>query len=237
MRLRPLMQMAFWFACLLVGGEVIAQRAEPIQGKAAVELKFDKQQYYLGELCTVEFVLKNTDEKDIAYSAGGDYRGSGRALRFRVQAVDADGAVVPEADPVMCMGGLSGIGTLQPGKEWRQTLRSLDYLKLTKPGKYTIRITHDLGWKDPQAPIGETQVEFLMPDQRQAEKILGAISAELKRADPERNWQGWKVPSLKDLALPVYLPLLKKRALAGGGGNRFFFMRWARFQPRRSRWR
>ena len=105
--------------------------------------------------------------------------------------MDANGVAVPEADPAMCMGGMGGFPTLKPGEEWRQTLRPLNYLRLTKPGKYTIRITHDLGWKekffhmphpdqkdavpfvpeDWNAPIGETQIEFLVPNEQQAKKI------------------------------------------------------------------
>jgi len=231
------MQIATYVVCLCIsGGVTFAQMDEkPIQGKATVELKFDKKQYYLGEACRVEFVLKNTDDKDISYSSGADYRGVNRALRFRVQAVDADGTIVPEADPpVMWMGGLGGTRTLKPGEEWQPQLWPLDYLRLTKPGKYTFRITHDLGWngskmsdwirmgdpqkktdlipKDWKAPVGEAQIEFLMPDPRQAEKILETISAELKkdRDDPSR-----RVPSPEDLAFPVYLPLLKKRAMGG----------------------
>jgi len=102
MKLRSLMQLPFYLACLLISGcaqhdepdqnAELAYNAEPIQGKATVELKFDKKQYYLGEPCVGEFILKNTDEKDISFNYGGDYRGSNRALRFRVQAIDADGS-------------------------------------------------------------------------------------------------------------------------------------------------
>jgi len=217
---------------LTLGGVALGGRDNPVPGKATVELKFDKKQYYFGEPCQVEFILRNTDDKEISYSFGGDYRGANRALRFRVQALDADGKPVPDADPTDCMGGLGGVNSLKPREEWRQKLWPLDYLRLTKPGKYTIRITHDLGWcreertwgfiakddKSPfvsddwKAPIGEAQVEFLAINAQQAEKILDAISEELKKP---RGDESRLVPSPQDLALPVYLPLLKKRALAG----------------------
>ncbi|XHR31017.1 MAG: hypothetical protein ACFUZC_10715 [Chthoniobacteraceae bacterium] len=226
--MKTLLWLACWFA---IDGLALGDLQKAVEGKAEVELRFEKQQYYLGEPCQVEFVLRNTDDKEISYESGGDYRGAGRALRFRVQAVDAQGQPVPEADPAMCMGGIFGTHTLKQGEEWRQKLWPLDYLRLIKPGKYTVRITHDLGWcgrgmafdgpnsdkssfvpKDWKAPIGEARVEFLIPDEQQAQKVLDAISVELKK--PE-NDESRRVPSPQDLALPVYLPLLKQRALAG----------------------
>ena len=226
--MKTLLWLACWFA---VGSMAFGGLEKAVEGKSEVELKFDKKQYYFGEPCLVEFVLRNTGDKEISYESGGDYRGASRALRFRVQAVDAHGEPVPDADPAMCFGGMFGTRTLKPGEEWRQKLWPLDYLRLTKPGKYTVRITHDLGWngreaasgrenadkssfvpKDWRAPIGEAQVEFLIPDEQQAEKVLDAISAELKKRE---NDESRRVPSTRDLAFPVYLPLLKKRALAG----------------------
>ena len=226
--MKTLLWLACWFA---VGSMAFGDLGKAVEGKSEVDLKFDKKQYYFGEPCLVEFVLRNTGDKEISFQFGGDYRGAIRALRFRVQAVDAQGEPVPNADPAACFGGMGGMRTLKPGEEWRQKLWPLDYLRLTKPGKYTVRITHDLGGngreagagrenadkssfvpKDWRAPIGEAQVEFLIPDEQQAKKVLDVISLELKK---QENDESRRIPSTRDLAFPVYLPLLKKRALAG----------------------
>ena len=60
----------FLLTCLFVGDTAFAQFEKPAAGKATVELKFDKTQYHFGEPCTVEFILKNTDEKNITFSYG-----------------------------------------------------------------------------------------------------------------------------------------------------------------------
>src|SRR4051794_26117735 len=126
------MKTFLWLACwFAVGSMAFGGLEKAVEGKSEVELKFNKKQYYFGEPCLVEFVLRNTGDKEISYESGGDYRGAGRALRFRVQAVATHGELVPDADPAMCMGGIFGTRTLKPGEEWRQKLWPLDYLRLT----------------------------------------------------------------------------------------------------------
>jgi len=212
--------------------------AEPVSGQAVAELKLDKDKYFFGEPFRVEFVLRNTDDKEISYSAGSDYRANGRPMRFRVQAVDADGEAVPLA--AVSMGGVGGgLGgsryVLKPGEAWRTELWPLDYLRLTKSGKYTLRITHDLGWMGETGkrsefvplgtadtpfvpenwtpPIAEAQVEFVMPDERQAEKIVDEISL-LVQMDKE-NGKRQFIPPVRDFAFPVYLPFLERHAQVG----------------------
>lgn len=221
--------LACWFAAAGLVTETGAM-PKPVAGQAKAEIVLGKTQYAFGEPFRVEFVLRNTDDKELSLTSGGDYRGVNRALRFRIQMLDANGEAAPCAEPPrMFMGGLSGMTTLQPGGEWRQPLWPLDYLRLTQPGRYTLRITHDLGWTkqdffhhlmdetasasfvpaDWPAPVAEASVEFTVPDARQAERILESVASELKKEKDAI------IPSTRDFGFPVYVPLLKKHALAG----------------------
>jgi hypothetical protein len=225
-----LIKQGAWLACFLaIGGVLHGGLDAPVAGRATVELRFAKAQYFFGEPCVAEFVLKNADDREISFNTGGDYRGSARELRYLVRAIVANGEVVPPADPTLCFGGILGMQKLKPGEEWRHELWVLDYLQLTQPGKYTVRITHDLGWmgyrdrvksakqkeafdsKDWLAPIGEAQIEFVVPDAQQAENILDALTVEFKKEDRDKK----RIPYARDFALPAYLEPLKKRALAG----------------------
>lgn len=203
----------------------------PPPGIATATLRAPKNRYFLGEPFRVEFVLRNSGTDSFIFSFGGDYRGANRALRYRVQALDDTGKPVPEAlSPRTFFGGVTSREAIQPGESWSEKLWPLDYLQITRPGAYTLRITHDFGWNTPdderarhvslrsaaaafpgdrpgwKSPVAEMRVEFVVADDRQLDAMLDDIAAAIQAKDRER------IPSPEDLAHPEYLAALEKRA-------------------------
>jgi hypothetical protein len=113
-----------------------------------VELTSDKPVYHVGEPALLMFTLINEGNEPFSFDHGGDYRGSGRALRYAVTAVREDGLVAADPNPnPVCMGGLGGEGTLNPGERWTQSLSLLRYRTIAEPGVYAVMAGHDLGLK------------------------------------------------------------------------------------------
>lgn len=203
----------------------------PEPGAAELTLESSKNRYFLGEPFRLKVTLTNKGRKMFSISTRADYRGSNRALRFKIQATSDTGETVPPADwPVFFNGGSYGISELPPMKSWAVELWPLDYLKLTKPGVYTIRLTHDFGWQtkrfadlwDPpgakpdvfsdkewKAPIAQMRVEFVRPDESRAERIVAQIETAVRNKDED------KIPEIRDLTDPVFLAPLTKRAEQG----------------------
>ena len=65
----------------------------PVPQGVKVVLELDKDQYYFGESILLHFCLENQGKEVFSYDVGSDYRGSSRALRFKVMAKDKDGNV------------------------------------------------------------------------------------------------------------------------------------------------
>jgi len=192
--------------------------ALPVPAGANVTLEFDRPDYFLGENVLAHFVLQNSGETPFETSWGGDYRGASRHLRFKVTATDEAGQAAEDPDPApMCMGGLGGPKTLNPGEKFTTSLPLMRYCDIAKPGVYTIRATHDFGWKqgERKRPIGETKITFRMPNAEQAERIVTEM-AELPNG-PGNSW-GQRANDYADfrcLRHPVYLVIMEKRARDG----------------------
>ena len=191
---------------------------QPVPEGAKVTLEFDRLDYFLGENVLMHFVLQNTGDTPFEASWGGDYRGASRHLRFKVTATDEAGQAAEDPDPsTMCMGGLGGPKTLKPGEKFTTSLPLMRYCDIVKPGVYTIRATHDFGWKEGERkrPVGETTITFRMPNAEQAERIVSEM-AELPDW-PDKYW-GKRSPPYADfrcLRHPVYLDILTNRARDG----------------------
>src|ERR1041384_4424872 len=107
-------------AILLLSSSVYAA---PIPGKAKIELGIRKPKSFLGENVLVDFCVVNADTKAITIGVGGDYRGSSRSLRFKVEVRDAKGNVLPDPDPQPYnLGGRGYSPSIEPGKKWCQSL-------------------------------------------------------------------------------------------------------------------
>ena len=75
---------------------------------ARVTVSTEKPAYLLGENVLLRFRVDNLSKESIFVDTGGDYRGSPRALRYHVDAFDAQGNLLADPHPnPMCFGGLS----------------------------------------------------------------------------------------------------------------------------------
>ncbi|NLS94665.1 MAG: HEAT repeat domain-containing protein [Planctomycetaceae bacterium] len=196
---------------------------QPVPEGAKVTLEVDRPDCLLGENVLVHFILENTGDKPFEASFGGDYRGASRHLRFKVTATDEAGQPAEDPDPFpMCMGGIGGPRTLNPGEKFVESLPLMRYCQIERPGLYTIRATHDFGWKedDRKRPVGETTITFRMPDSRQAAEIVNEMAHLPDRPDSVWGERSTAYADFCCLRHPVYLDILAERAR--GGDKRAF---------------
>src|SRR5439155_18117595 len=100
-----------------------------------IDLMVRKAQFFLGENVLVDFCVVNTSDEPLEISVGGDYRGSSRSLRFKVETRDASGALVADPDPnPMNFGGMGYSPKIEPGKKWCQSLPLMRYARIEAPG-------------------------------------------------------------------------------------------------------
>ena len=191
---------------------------QPVPEGAAVALVFDRQEYFLGENILVHFVIENTGGVPFSSHWGGDSRGSSRPLRFKVTATDETGRVAEDPDPFpMCFGGFGGQHTLKPGEKFITTLALMRYCQIDKPGVYTIRATHDFGWKEGERkrPVGEAKITLRMPDATQAEGVVAQMEQLPEQPNAMYGQRGSDYADFGCLRQPVYLEPLLRRARAG----------------------
>ena len=192
---------------------------KPVPDGAKVTLETDRQEFFLGENILVHFILENTGTQPFEAEFGGDYRGSSRHLRFKVTATDENGNMAEDPDPnPVCFGGLGGPCALKPGEKFIASLPLMRYRRIVKPGRYTITVKHDCGWKeegDRKRPFGVTTITLRMPDREQAEKIVAQMD---KLSDDSNTMWGEKTKDFADfrcLCQAVYLEPLMHRVQAG----------------------
>ncbi len=208
---------------------ILAGLAWAAESPLTAVVTFDKPVYFLGEPIMLRFGLLNSGKTPVEIETGGDYRGL-RELRYTVSAVDARGEAVP--DPyrnISCMGGAMGGETIAPGETRWHSLCLWRYLEFTQPGRYTVRVTHDLGWSGTgeyvhrflptgaTPPVGEGTLTLQMPTPAQAKGVLDALKQ--LPSDPHRVSGGREAPFADHaaLAVPVYIPLLLAEAQGGNG--------------------
>ncbi|MEO8703091.1 MAG: hypothetical protein ABI867_23805 [Kofleriaceae bacterium] len=185
-------------------------------GKARIEIGIRKTQHFLGENTLIDFCVVNTGTTAFELDAGGDYRGSSRSLRFKVEVRDAKGKLLADPDPnPFNLGGMSYTPKLEPGKRWCESLPLGRYARLEAPGTYTITATHDLGWPAGSAPTGKATIKLAMPSPAEAEKVIAAIEAlpddpNRVAGDVSKDYADWST-----LAYPVYVAPLEARAHKG----------------------
>jgi len=212
-------------------GHAVAVPADDPRAGAKVELLLDKQEYFLGENVLLHYGVRNIRGKPFDIEMGGDYRGSPRALRFKVVATGKDGKQVEDPFPaVMNMGGRGGPRTLSPGGEFWVSLPLVRYCDFVEPGVYTVKVYHDLGWDGDYwdrlttnalpdgphiAPIVQTTIKLVMPTSEQARQVVDRMKS--LPADPNAIW-GRRTCDYQDftaLRQPVYLPIVQKLAQKG----------------------
>ncbi|NCA82223.1 MAG: HEAT repeat domain-containing protein [Opitutae bacterium] len=190
----------------------------PVPAHAVATVATDRDAFFIGENVLLHFTLENAGPEPFVASFGGDSRGARRHLRFKVAAVHEDGSVAEDPFPFsMCFGGLGGPLTLAPGSNYACSLPLLSYCQIDTPGDYSIRVSHDYGWKNgaPPRPVAETRISFRLPTAAQAEQVLARMAA--LSEDPNATW-GRRTQDYADFSClrhPVYLESLLRRVQAG----------------------
>ncbi len=185
---------------------------------ARVTLGTGRREYFLGENVLVEFRVTNDGSTPFGVELGGDYRGP-RASRFVVTATDQLGRKVPDPNPVWGsnFGGLSRGGDVEPGSSYRENVPIMRYVDIREPGRYRIRICHDLGWNEtPEAPSpsAELELDFAMPDLESAKRVVDRMErlpdcgGGLYRMNEEQC-------DFSAVRHPIYVPILIDRVRHG----------------------
>jgi hypothetical protein len=188
----------------------------PPPARATVTLGLDRTSFFLGENVLVHYCLVNTSEAPLTIEVGGDYRGASRSLRFETTVTDARGAVVPDPDPERySMGGLGYSPVIAPGASWCQSLPLVHYARIDAPGRYTVRVVHDLGWPKGTAPAGETSVTFTAPTAAEAEGVVRAMEALPKDPNRSAGQKNGPYADFTTLRHGMYLAPLLARATQG----------------------
>lgn len=112
-----------------------------------------------GEPMFATFVVRNLSDESFTFGFGGDYRGSGRHDRFKIEVTDADGK--PLADPHRGFdgGGILMWRTAQAHDSAVETVELATYRTFPGPGEYTVKCRFDLtpSW------INEGKLKFNVP--------------------------------------------------------------------------
>jgi hypothetical protein len=218
--------LCLWGAFLFAGnstsaGELSMREASaknPVPAGAKVSIDCDRQEFFLGENVLLHFTLENESDRVFEADFGGDYRGASRHLRFKVTAIDGSGRLAEDPDASeFSGGGLGGSRKFNPGERFTQSLPLTRYRRILQPGRYTIRVTHDYGWKEGELkrPVGEISLIFRMPTPQEAEAVIAAME---KLPLAPNNSYGERAQNYADftaLCQPVYLKPLLQRAEKG----------------------
>ncbi len=182
---------------------------------ARVTLELEKPEYFLGENILVHYCLENTGKEPFKISVGGDYRGS-RARRFKVRATGEHGKPVDDPDPSgLCFGGRRWSPEVKPGETYYATLPLTRYCRFEKPGVYTIRAVHDLGWHvtdERKLPVGETKIKLVTPTPQQARQVVEEMYKLPKGPNGTVGQKSRPYADFTALWYPVYLPILLEHA-------------------------
>ena len=117
-------------------------------GKYEVEAGFapDKTEIIMGEPLFITFFVKNVGDKPFHLETGGDYRG-GRAARFKISAVDADGNKVKDPFTGMNRGGIVGYPKVDPGECYAERRSLPKWCEFERPGTYMVTCKRTLNLK------------------------------------------------------------------------------------------
>jgi hypothetical protein len=185
---------------------------------ARVTLLLDKKEYFLGENILLHYCVENTSKTPFQIKSGMDMNSvTGRQISFEVIAKGEDGKVVEDPCHVEWVAGM-GMGSfpvLKPGEKHYESIQLIRFCRFEKPGVYTIRVVHNLGWRltgDQKFPAGEIKIKLVMPTPKQARQVV----EEMYKLPKEPNVStGEMWPPFADfvaLRHPVYLPILLEYA-------------------------
>lgn len=207
-----------------------ADRAEaPLPGDLVTSLEVPTKPILLGSSWVIHYVIHNRNISELTWMHGGDYRGA-RPTRVWLEAIAPDGswAVDPlRHTSVNDMGGIGGGITIPPFGSSVISVVPGDYVRLDRPGKWTLRMFHDLGMGPQQGDQDRrwatATVDLVMPDEIQARAVLAQHERLVTAALDDRTAHRWPTtgerhhagPDFKAMAFPVFLPLLMEKSRQG----------------------
>jgi hypothetical protein len=211
-----------------LAGAAEGKQPDPYRGEALafhegarVTLLLDKKEYFLGENILLHYCLENTSKTPFQIQSGMDMNSvTGRQVSFEVIAKGEDGKPVDDLYQTEAVAGM-GMGSypvLKPAEKFYESIQLVRFCRFEKPGVYTIRVVHDLGWRltgDQKFPVGEIKIKLVMPTPEQARRVVEDMYKLPK--DPNVD-TGQMCPPYADfvaLRHPVYLPILLEYAQRG----------------------
>lgn len=193
-------------------------QTHPVPDGAGVALTFASGTHFLlGDVIELTFVLSNAGPQSFQYETGGDYRGTGFPTRYKFTVTDESGTALPK-ETWMEMGGLMGPHELKSGEIHRQPLRLQNYVRVDRPGAFTVQVVHDFGWtptpEKPQ-PVANAKITITLPTAEQADERVRAIVSHQELLKENEVGAYWHKTDFRYLSHPVFLSALERHAAAG----------------------
>jgi len=179
---------------------------------ATVALKPSRSEYFVGETVLANFVIENTGTVPFRVSFEADMPKCHHRLRYLISATSESGERAKEVEAgYSIVDGFVFEPIIKPGETFNQWLWPLRHFEITRPGRYTLRVSHHFGWKEGKRrrPVAEAVVNFKMPGPEEAAAIITRMAK-----DGATNTR-WREADFGTLRLPVYLQPLLKLAESG----------------------
>jgi len=121
----------------------------------------NKTKLVWGEPMFITLVVQNLDEEKFTFEFGGDYRGSGRHERFKIEVTDSGGKLLPDPSQGFHGGGILSSRVVQGRDVAVETVQLAEYRSLPGPGEYTVSCRFDLvrSWATGDKPEFRVPVE------------------------------------------------------------------------------
>lgn len=202
-------------------GPAADQATKPLPIGIETGLEVPRGPTLLGSGWVVHYVVRNRGEQAFSIELGGDYRGP-RPTRTWLEAVDQTGAFASDPLGGRSVGSAGGMGiapAIQPGHEQVITSNPRLYVRIDRPGRWTLRVFQDLGLgpahtdRDPR--WAEAVVDVVMPDETQAAAVLAEHESRIDARIGTMGERGAIGPDFAAMGFPIYLPLLDARAREG----------------------
>ncbi len=194
---------------------VLAQPPVPDGARVTVTIVGDAN-CVLGNPIRLRFVLSNAGSEPFGFNTGGDYRWSGFPTRYKCSVRDRAGTALA-ATSAATPGGMVGTRTLHVGGEHCEELLLQNYVRVDRPGEFTLRVVHDFGWSatdDKPHPVAEARFGIALPTAAQADELVRSIAAAGEVPDKFDAWAG-RHSAFRHLCHPVFLEPLERYAAAG----------------------
>ena len=193
----------------------------PLNSDLTTTLEVPVGPFLIGSPLVIHYTIHNNGLSLFNWIAGGDGRGV-RPSRIWLEAVDETGAFA--SDPLSTNWELGSDGVVSPiavdplGRSYI-SVYPYEFLRLDRPGRWTLRLFHDLGMgpkpidKDPR--WASATIELVLPTQKQTEEVLRQHLAALGN---KLTSTGQRLPVQADFSamnIPLYLPVLMQHANLG----------------------